>query len=112
MSDDRIPPPGFKWCGGCLREYRQLMWDYLECHPCADCGEADIVVLQFDHRDPEAKVDNISSMVCKGRYGQATLLSEMAKCDVVCANCHTRRTAVQQGWHVLNRAADRTRTGI
>lgn len=58
---------------------------------CADCPEVDPVVLQFHHRDPSAK---------EFRIGQATgtmaiprLLRELAKCDVLCANCHLRRHA-------------------
>ena len=63
---------------------------YLREHPCIDCGESDPVVLEFDHlRD---KVDNISKMASLKRPW-AIILAEIAKCDVVCANCHRRRTA-------------------
>ena len=27
------------------------------------------------------------------------LLAEIEKCDIVCANCHKRRTAATQGWY-------------
>jgi hypothetical protein len=66
--------------------------EYLLTHPCVDCGETDPVVLEFDHlRD---KLGNISAM-----YGHAwrSILAEIAKCDVVCANCHRRRTARRVG---------------
>src|SRR5687767_13412461 len=34
--------------------------NYLSTRPCVDCGEADIIVLQFDHRDRADKRYNIS----------------------------------------------------
>ena len=65
---------------------------YLREHPCVDCGESDPVVLEFDHlRD---KIDNVSKMASLKRPW-VVILAEIAKCDVVCANCHRRRTAVR-----------------
>ena len=73
------------------REERQReVWEYLRSHACVDCGEPDPVVLEFDHlRD---KVDNISKMASL-KKPWAAILAEIAKCEVVCANCHRRRTA-------------------
>ena len=34
-------------------------------------------------------------------YDGASLKQEIAKCEVVCANCHRRRTAKQFGWYRL-----------
>jgi hypothetical protein len=63
-------------------------------HPCVDCGETDPVVLEFDHlRDKEF---SISSGVRDRNW--ASVLDEIAKCDVVCANCHRRRTAQRGGF--------------
>jgi hypothetical protein len=74
---------------------RQFIVDYLRAHPCVDCGEADIVVLEFDHlRD---KVASISQMIRNNEL--ARIIEEIAKCDVVCANCHRRRTAQRGGWY-------------
>ena len=108
------------WCKDCFAEYKRLwyernrerhmarvksatavtlsrnhqrVWEYLALHPCVDCGETDPVVLQFDHlRD---KRRNIANM-CRS-FGWPAILAEIAKCEVRCANCHTRRTARDQG---------------
>ncbi|MGK5112784.1 hypothetical protein [Geodermatophilus sp. CPCC 205506] len=80
-----------------VAESRQKLWQYLREHPCMDCGETDIVVLHFDHRDRESKEMIISRMVASGRRW-AVMLREIEKCDVVCGNCHARRTATQMGW--------------
>jgi hypothetical protein len=76
--------------------YRRL-WDYLSCHPCVDCGHADPRVLEFDHREPESKVESVSVLAHRGGKW-ANIEAEIAKCDVRCANCHRRRTATQFDW--------------
>lgn len=76
---------------------RQRVWDYLKEHPCVDCGESDLVVLDFDHRDETQKLFNIAMGVRRG-YGWAKISAEISKCDVRCANCHRRKTAIQFGW--------------
>lgn len=59
--------------------------------PCLDCGVSyPYYVMDFDHRDPQTKVANVSTLVIKGN--RQMLLEEIAKCDVVCANCHRVRT--------------------
>jgi hypothetical protein len=74
---------------------REYIKNYLEKHYCVDCGEDDYVVLEFDHQ--RDKLGNISQMV----FGTslAKLKKEVAKCEVVCANCHKRRTAEQFGFY-------------
>jgi hypothetical protein len=67
-------------------------------HPCVDCGERDIIVLQFDHQGD--KVMGVSDMVTNGRTWER-ILTEIAKCEVVCANDYLRRTARTSGWHKL-----------
>lgn len=63
------------------------MLKHLATHPCVDCGESDVRVLDFDHR--ANKESDISRLVGKGRV--AGIVREINKCDVRCANCHRRR---------------------
>jgi hypothetical protein len=91
------------------KEYRKIykqrscsfVLEYLQAHPCMDCGEADVVVLEFDHRDPSTKMYNIGTMLDRC-FKSEKILEEISKCDVVCANCHKRRTAKQQAWWKYN----------
>ena len=76
--------------------YWSWLMNYLASHPCVDCGETDPVVLQFDHRDGTMKVATIGELL--NRASWKTLLDEVAKCDVRCANCHRLRTAERYGW--------------
>ncbi len=58
--------------------------------PCADCGvRYPPYVMDFDHRNPAEKLGNIG---CGRKWGEPRLRAEIAKCDVVCANCHRERT--------------------
>jgi len=58
---------------------------------CVDCGyKENPVALEFDHRPGEPKAFQISRGV--SNCGLDRLLEEIAKCDVVCANCHRIRS--------------------
>ena len=58
--------------------------------PCADCGGVfHWCAMDFDHRPGETKLFAIAAS--KGMSWNA-LRAEIAKCDVVCANCHRIRT--------------------
>ena len=78
-----------------VQQNRQRLLDYLQVHPCCDCGESDPVVLQFDHLGTD-KAGLVCRMVIEG-FSWQTVVAEIAKCDVVCANCHFRRTARRHG---------------
>jgi hypothetical protein len=57
---------------------------------CVDCGYRDhAAALHFDHLPGNVKTMGVSRM---GTYTIDKVLSEIAKCDVVCANCHAVRT--------------------
>lgn len=64
---------------------------YLKTHPCVDCGQKDILVLEFDHRDKASKIIEVSRII-RGFGSLKKLSEEVAKCDVRCANCHRRKT--------------------
>ena len=70
-----------------------LLIEFFRDHPCSDCGETDPVVLEFDHlRDKEF---NVGSGLADRAWTR--VVAEMEKCDVVCANCHRRRTSRRRG---------------
>lgn len=58
--------------------------------PCMDCGGTfHHAAMDFDHRPDEEKTYKISQMM---GMAKAKLEAEIAKCDLVCANCHRVRT--------------------
>ena len=68
--------------------------NHLSNNPCVDCGNNNIVVLEFDHVRGEKKY-NVSDM-CRGGYSLATIQKEIDKCDVRCANCHRQITHLRR----------------
>ena len=59
--------------------------------PCADCGVSyPPYVMQFDHLG-EDKDRDIATLT-RSPVSLARLMVEIAKCEVVCANCHAERT--------------------
>lgn len=73
---------------------RAQLFNYLADKKCADCGEADPIVLEFDHQDPKHKFKQISRIL-SGHYSWNSVLKEIQKCDIRCANCHRRKTYKQ-----------------
>lgn len=107
-----------RWCRLCDREYKRnwlidnkkvqierirknnvkanqrnqdYVWKYLLEHPCVDCGENDILCLQFDHVQGE-KISGVGVMLNKA-LSLKTIIKEIKKCNVRCANCHMKITA-------------------
>ena len=66
------------------------VWAYKQGKSCLDCSNSDPRVLEFDHTSDD-KSGNVSTMANNG-CSWATIEAEIAKCDLVCANCHRIRT--------------------
>jgi hypothetical protein len=75
------------------KENRKRLLDFLKGKSCIDCGNSDVRVLEFDHKERHTKKDNVSSMVCQYRWG--VVLEEIEKCDIRCANCHRIKTTIE-----------------
>lgn len=73
---------------------------------CAECGyNAHPRALQFDHIDPDTKYRTKSGKLMHPSdmvgLSQATIQAEVAKCRVLCANCHAIRSH-EEGHHLIN----------
>lgn len=75
---------------------QEIIYNILKNSKCLDCGMSNPIVLEFDHRDPSTKRFNIADGYLKPKE---ELLQEVAKCDIVCANCHRIRTAKTYGFY-------------
>ena len=76
-------------------ERRNLIYirNYLLRSPCIECGEGDVIVLDFDHR--QGKVGGVVKMARDG-CSLDKLMREVDKCEVRCGNCHRRRTLFER----------------
>ncbi len=82
------------------RKRQAIVKEHLENAACMDCGYSNWIALEFDHREPKKKFKEIGRLLANGTMRQ--LRNEIAKCDIVCSNCHTIRTAKQVGsWRLL-----------
>jgi hypothetical protein len=100
------------WCRDCFREYfrargerhlrqsgaardrrvaraRAFVRAHLERHPCVDCEERDVRVLDFDHvGDKRACVSELAAWGAP----DGRLAAEIANCELRCCNSHRRVT--------------------
>ena len=83
-------------------KYKQAVstrvYEYLLNNPCTVCGEKDITVLEFDHLRDKTKA--VSQLVMSNNNWER-VWEEIKKCQVLCANCHRRKTAKDQNWFVI-----------
>jgi hypothetical protein len=56
---------------------------------CLRCGESHPACIEFHHRNPAEKEFDISA-ARRGEFALEKLLTELAKCDALCANCHLK----------------------
>ena len=78
-------------------DIREKVEAYLSTHQCVQCGESDLRVLEFDHVHG-GKLCNVSQLFANAARWDC-IAAEIDKCEVRCANCHRRRTAMQLNWH-------------
>lgn len=74
---------------------------HLKEHPCVDCGEKDLRVLEFDHTGEVPKLKAVSQLL-RDRASLGVIKTEISKCEVRCANCHRRKTATHFNWFKNN----------
>ena len=70
---------------------RKVKWfrEYKSTLECETCGEKEPCCLVFHHKDPSEKRYAVSMMAVQG-YSIETIEAEIAKCTVLCANCHAK----------------------
>lgn len=76
----------------------QYVWDYLKTHPCIDCGEANPIVLEFDHVRGK-KFAQVCKLIKERTSSIKAIQAEISKCEIRCANCHRLKTAKELGWY-------------
>ena len=71
-------------------DVRRFLAEFYETHPCVDCGETDILVLEFDH--VTGKEFGINQAI-RDVIPIHRIIEELKRGEVRCANCHRRLTA-------------------
>jgi hypothetical protein len=92
---------------GNIRNQRYV-WEYLKDKKCVLCGDGYTLHLTFDHNGNE-KLKEVSTM-SKQAYGLETIKAEIAKCRILCFNCHMVETnrlnnSLKWQWTTALRAA-------
>jgi hypothetical protein len=72
------------------REIRKWFDSYKSQLRCARCFETHPACLEFHHRDPQKKEIVVSKALVWG-WSIERILKEIAKCEVLCANCHRKQ---------------------
>lgn len=66
---------------------------------CAKCGATES--LSFDHIDPSTKEFNIGHLL---NHSEKKILKELKKCQLLCFNCHEKKTKDNLDTFTINRA--------
>ena len=72
-----------------IREWFDEYRRNLTCIDCGISGKECPWLIEFHHRDPDLKEEEIGFLVGAG-YGIPRIMREMDKCDPICPNCHRR----------------------
>lgn len=70
------------------RKYAEFL-EFKKTLKCEKCGESDHNCLDFHHKDPDDRHDNISNLY----HSTGKFRAELEKCIVLCANCHRKAHA-------------------
>ena len=79
-----------------IKERREYVFLYLCSHPCVQCGANNPLLLEFDHIEREGKDLPISRAIYNN-WSWKRLKDEISKCQVLCSNCHSIKTANENG---------------
>jgi len=82
-----------------VKKRTQFIMDYLKNKKCVDCGEANPLVLQFDHQ--RDKIKSVMHMVAHN-YSLKKIKKEITKCQIRCANCHMIKTGKERNYMRIN----------
>lgn len=75
---------------GRARAQRKRLQEMKEASPCTDCGvNYPYYVMQYDHVSGEKDKD-LSYLITAASWER--IMIEIAKCELVCANCHSIRS--------------------
>lgn len=89
--DENIPQVR-AWAAARVERVRTILHD-LKDRPCADCGNRfPPECMDFDHIRGEKR----AGIAQIAHYKGAVLEAELAKCELVCANCHRIRTVARR----------------
>jgi hypothetical protein len=86
----------FKSCIPCtaknIAEQKRKIYEWVDNYKtsigCEHCGIQDNRCLQLHHRETETKKHSVAKLIGKG-YVFKTVKTEVEKCEVLCANCHS-----------------------
>ena len=68
---------------------RKWLTDYKKTQKCVRCGETHPATLTFHHKSDSEKSFEIGNALGLG-VSLRRILSEIEKCEVLCANCHAK----------------------
>lgn len=77
-----------------LRKSKKIWLDEQRKNGCSKCPENDPVCIDFHHRDPKDKEGSLSEAIA--RWSLERLQKEVAKCDLLCSNCHRKLHASER----------------
>jgi 5-methylcytosine-specific restriction endonuclease McrA len=86
-----------------MREYQVVKYAKLRCEmiqllggKCVQCGSVED--LQMDHKDPSTKKYSLNQLVFRTHE---TFLAEVAKCQLLCGDCHIEKSKVEHNKRMM-----------